>query len=182
MVIVAFSHCHVQVQLCNNELLCIQDSVACAYVSQLSPPMTGKLYRKTAVRPPTNQRRASPRDVIAILIADSRDSTRPINVSCLHCVFVSRWFPQNWGILHEELDSLFQVNYAQSSTCIILYKDSRIDFYNLLVLKEKFQKFNKPFHFNFLNDRACAPINWLSNKKYSNVKNYIKVIILYLIF
>lgn len=89
MVIVVFSHCHVQVQLCNDELLCIQDSVACAYVSQLSPPMTGKLYRKTAVRPPTNQRRASPRDVIAILIADSRDSTRPINVSCLHCLRIT---------------------------------------------------------------------------------------------
>lgn len=79
-------HCHVQVESCSNrESPCFRASVACAYVSQLSPPMwLGNYIERQPYDPPPVCVARAPSDVIAILIADSRDSVRPINVACTY--------------------------------------------------------------------------------------------------
>lgn len=79
----SFCHCNVLTSSTTPHLLCIQASVPRAYVSQLSPPMWLRNYiERQSVDPPPISKQL-PCDVIAILIADSRDSMRPINASRL---------------------------------------------------------------------------------------------------
>lgn len=115
---------YLQVQPRYTELLCIEASVPRAYVSQLSPPMWLRNYiERQPVDPPPISKQL-PSDVIAILIADSRDSVRPINASRLLSIATISTESESASL---RIRTPFPSNNVCSSTCIISQTNSRTE-------------------------------------------------------